>query len=594
MERRLVAILAADVVGYTALMGADEAGTLRRLTELRQDILEPLITEYHGRIVKLMGDGLLVEFTSVVDSVDCAVAWQDNVGIHEAEGDEDKRFRFRIGINLGDVIVEGDDIHGDGVNIAARLEGLADPGGIYLSGDAYRQVAGKTEAVFEDMGAQVLKNVAEPVRIYRVAMAGTSSVSAAPPASPPASPHGRAEPLPLPDKPSIAVLPFTNMSNDPEQEYFSDGITEDIITDLSKVSGLFVIARNSTFTYKGKAVNIPDVCRELGVRFALEGSVRKAGNRVRITAQLIDGSSGGHLWAERYDRELTDIFEVQDDVTQQIVAALKVTLSAAEESLIADGGTKNVEAHDLFLKGRGLVFGLKKDREMFDQSTACFRRAIELDPDYADPYAGLCLAYTLDHQNRWSDTPETSLDEAGRFVGKAIARDDSDPFSHYAAALVAMFSKDYERWAEEAERALSLNPNFALALNCRGIMHIYTGEPAKAIPYIERAMRLDPAFQQQYMHFLGTAHFVAGDYEAAAIMFKDRIAINPSTDLSRAFLASALGHLNRLDESRRIWRELMEINPAYSPVDHVGRLPFRDPKDAAKFTDGLAKAGLPE
>ena len=590
MERRLVAILAADVVGYTALMGADEAGTLRRLTELRHDILEPLITEYHGRIVKLMGDGLLVEFASVVDSVDCAVAWQDNVAMHEAEGDEDKRFRFRIGINLGDVIVEGDDIHGDGVNIAARLEGLADPGGIFLSGDAYRQVAGKTEAAFEDMGARRLKNVAEPVRVYRIAIAGTPPGSAAPPALP----SGRAEPLPLPDKPSIAVLPFDNMSNDPEQEYFSDGITEDIITDLSKVSGLFVIARNSTFTYKGKAVNIPDVCRELGVRFALEGSVRKAGNRVRITAQLIDGSSGGHLWAERYDRDLTDIFEVQDDVTQQIVAALKVTLSATEKSLIADGGTKNVEAHDLFLKGRGLVFGINKDRDMFDRSTAYFRRAIELDPDYADPYAGLCLAYLLDYQNRWSDTPETSLEEAGRFVGEAIARDDNDHFSHYAAALVAMLSKDYELWAQEAEKSLSLNPNFALALNCRGILHIYTGEPAKAIPYIERAMRLDPAFQQHYMHFLGTAHFVAGDYETAADRFRDRIAINPATDLSRAFLASALGHLNLLDESRLIWRELMEINPDYSAVDHVGRLPFRDPKDAEKFTDGLAKAGLPE
>ena len=590
MERRLVAILAADVVGYTALMGADEAGTLRRLTELRHDILEPLITEYHGRIVKLMGDGLLVEFASVVDSVDCAVAWQDNVGIHEAEGDEDKRFRFRIGINLGDVIVEGDDIHGDGVNIASRLEGLADPGGICLSGDAYRQVAGKTEAAFEDMGAQVLKNVAEPVRIYRVAMAGTPPVSTAPPALPP----GRAEPLPLPDKPSIAVLPFTNMSNDPEQEYFSDGITEDIITDLSKVSGLFVIARNSTFTYKGKAVNIPDVCRELGVRFALEGSVRKAGNRVRITAQLIDGSSGGHLWAERYDRDLTDIFAVQDDVTQQIVAALKVTLSATEKSLIADGGTKNVEAHDLFLRGRGLVFGIKKDREMFDRSTACFRRAIELDPDYADPYAGLGMAYILDHQNHWSDTPETSLDQAESFVSEAIAKDDKDPFSHYAATLVAMWKKDYEGWAVAADKALTLNPNYAPAISIRGIVFIYTGEPAKAIPYIERAMRLDPAYQQQYVHFLGTAHFVAGDYEAAAALFKDRIAINPTTDLTRAFLASALGHLNLLDESRLIWRELMEINPDYSPVDHVGRLPFRDPEDAEKFIDGLGKAGLPE
>ena len=295
---------------------------------------------------------------------------------------------------------------------------------------------------------------------------------------------------------------------------------------------------------KDKAFNVPDVCRELGVRFALEGSVRKAGNRVRITAQLIDGSSGGHLWAERYDRDLTDIFEVQDDVTQQIVGALKITLSEAEKSLIFDGGTKNVDSHDFFLRGRELLFGLKRDREMFDRSTACFRHAIELDPNYAGAFAGLGMAYILDHQNHWSDAPETSLDQAGRFVSEAIAKDDKDPFAHYVAAMVAMFKKDHERWAHEADRALALNPNYAPALNIRGSVHIYTGEPAKAIPYIERAMRLDPAFQHQFMHFLGTAHFVAGNYETAAALFKDRISINPTTDLSRAFLASALGHLN--------------------------------------------------
>ncbi len=339
---------------------------------------------------------------------------------------------------------------------------------------------------------------------------------------------------------------------------------------------------------------MPEVCRELGVRFALEGSVRKAGNRVRITAQLIDGSSGGHLWAERYDRDLTDIFEVQDDVTQQIVGALEVKLSKAEKSLIVGGGTTNVYAHDFFLRGRELIFGLKRDRETFDQSTACFRRAIELDPNYAGPYAGLGLAYTLDHQNRWSDAPETSLDHAERFVSEAIAKDDKDPFAHYVAAVVAMWKKDYERWAQEADRALSLSPNYALALNARGIVHIYTGETAKAIPNIERAMRLDPALQQQFIHFLGTAHFVAGDYETAAALFKDRISINPTTDLSRAFLASALGHLGHLDEAGRIWRELKEINPEYSHVDHIGRLPFRDAADAAKFGEGLRKAGLPE
>ena len=583
MERRLAAILIADVVGYSRLIRADEEGTLAALKALRAELIDPKIAEHHGRIVKLMGDGMLAEFSSVVDAVRAAVETQQAVSEHNADLPQDKRMEFRVGINLGDVVVDGDDIHGDGVNIAARLEGLAAPGGICISGSVHEQVRDRVDFTFEDQGEREVKNIDRPVRVWRWVHDTVASLPEA---------VGAKQLRPLPDKPSIVVLPFTNMSRDPEQEYFSDGISEDIITDLSKVSGLFVIARNSAFVYKDKAFNVPEVCRELGVRFALEGSVRKAGNRVRITAQLIDGSSGGHLWAERYDRDLTDIFEVQDDVTQQIVAVLKVKLSAAEKSLIVGGGTKNVDSHDFFLKGRGLIFGSKRDREMFDRSTACFRRAIELDPDYAAPYAGLGMAYMLDHQNHWSDTPETSLDRAEGFVNKAIDRDDRDPFAHYVAAMVAMWKKDHGQWALAADRALALNPNYAPALNVRGVMYIYTGEPAKAIPYIERAMRLDPAFQQQYLHFLGTAYFVAGDYETAAVLFKDRIAINPTTDLSRAFLASALGHLSHLDEARRIWHELKEINPGYSHVDHIGRLPFRDPADAEKFTDGLRKAGL--
>jgi adenylate cyclase len=396
----------------------------------------------------------------------------------------------------------------------------------------------------------------------------------------------------LPDRPSIVVLPFANMSRDLEQEYFSDGISEDIITDLSKVSGLFVIARNSAFTYKDKAVNVPQVCRDLGVRFALEGSIRKAGNRVRVTAQLIDGSTGGHLWAERYDRDLTDIFEVQDDVTRQIVGALKVTLSDAEKSRIAGGGTKNTEAHDLFLKGRELMIGTKKDRQIFDRWMTCFRRAIELDPNYSDAYAGLSMGSNLDHQNRWSDKPELSLAEAERFADAAIAKDDKNPYAHLVASVAAMSKKDYRRWADECERALELNPNYAPATAARGILYIYTGEPSKAIPYIELAMRLDPTLPAQYLHFLGTAYFVAGDYETAAKMFKDRITANPHTDLSRAFLASTLGHLGRVEEARRVWQELKEINPRYSLEDHMDRLPFKDPADAERIAEGVRKAGL--
>jgi adenylate cyclase len=345
LERRLAAILAADVVGYTRLMGWDEAGTLHRLTALREQIVQPLIARHRGRVVKLMGDGLLVEFSSVVDAIACAAAWQERVVEHEAEGDVAKQVKFRIGINVGDVIVEGDDIHGDGVNIAARLEGLAEPGGICLSEDAYRQARGKTEVEFQDLGERTLKNVSEPVRVYRVATRVSGTVSAEP----------AGEPRPLPDKPSIAVLPFTNMSGDPEQEYFSDGITEDIITGLAKVSGLFIVARNSVFTYKGKAVKIQQVSQELGVRYVLEGSVRKAGNRVRITAQLIDGDTGGHIWAERYDRDLSDVFHIQDEISQSIVEAAKVATAPKERSDIQKTPTTNMEAYQFYLRDRKSV-----------------------------------------------------------------------------------------------------------------------------------------------------------------------------------------------------------------------------------------------
>ena len=586
MERRLAAILAADVVGYSRLIRADEEGTLSAFNALRAEIIDPIIADHHGRVFKLMGDGMLAEFASVVDAVRAAAGVQQALAERNGVLPEDKRIDFRVGINLGDVVIDGDDIHGDGVNVAARLEGLAEPGGFCVSAAVYEQVRDRIDIPFEDLGDQQVKNIDRPVRVWRWVRDAALPLPRA---------TGGNELRTLPDKPSIVVLPFDNMSGDPEQEYFSDGITEDIITDLSKVSGLFVIARNSAFVYKDKAFNVAEVCRELGVKFAVEGSVRKGGNRVRITAQLIDGSSGGHLWAERYDRDLTDIFEVQDDVTQQIVGALKVTLSEAEKSLIIGGGTKNVEAHDWFLKGRALMYGRKRDSEMFKQAMGCFRDTIEIDPNYAGAYAGLGMGYALDHQNHWSDSSETSLDQAQRFVDEAIAKDEKDPYGHYVAAVVATWKKDYERWAYEDNRALSLNPNYAPALSNLGTLHIYTGEPAKAIPYIERAMRLDPLSQHgQYVHFLGMAYFVAGEYETAATCFKDRIAFNPTTDLSRALLASALGHLNQLDEAHRFWRELKEINPGYSHVDHFGRLPFKDPAVAEKLTDGLRKAGLPE
>ncbi|MCZ6773333.1 MAG: guanylyl cyclase, partial [Proteobacteria bacterium] len=459
MERRLTAIMAADVVGYSRLIRADEEGTLAAFNALRAELIYPKIADHHGRVFKLMGDGMLAEFASVVDAVRAAAEVQQAMAVHNADLPQDKRIEFRVGINLGDVVIDGDDIHGDGVNVAARLEGLAEPGGIYVSAAVYDQVRDRIDFPFEDLGEQKLKNIDRPLRVWRWVRDTASPLPGAAVAI---------ESRPLPDKPSIVVLPFDNMSGDPEQEYFSDGITEDIITDLSKVSGLFVIARNSAFVYKDKAFNVAEVCRELGVKFAVEGSVRKGGNRVRITAQLVDGLSGGHLWAERYDRDLTDIFEVQDDVTQQIIAALKVTLSEAEKSLIIGGGTKDVEAHDWFLKGRALMYGRKRDSEMFKQAMGCFRDTIEIDPNYAGAYAGLGMGYALDHQNHWSDSSETSLDQAQRFVDEAIAKDEKDPFGHYVAAVVATWKKDYERWAYEDNRALSLNPNYAPALSNLG------------------------------------------------------------------------------------------------------------------------------
>ena len=595
--RKLAAILAADVVGYSRLAGSDEDRTLARLRALRSDLVDPTIAVHHGRVVKRTGDGILVDFRSVVDAVRCAIEMQNGMVERNAGLPTERRIEFRVGIHLGDVVEESDgDLMGDGVNIAARLEGIAKPGAICLSEDAYRQVRARLDLAVSDLGETQLKNIAEPVRVYSLQVGVPAQAGPGPSAERAAHDKPSAQ-LPLPDKPSIVVLPFDNMSCDADQEYFSDGISEDIITDLSKVSALFVIARNSAFAYKGKAFKIPEICRELGVRFALEGSVRRAGNRVRITAQLIDGSHGGHLWAERYDRDLTDIFAVQDDVTQHIVAALKVTLTETEKALIVDSGTTNVDAHDFFLKGRELIFGVgskpKPGREAFEQMIACFRRAIELDPNYGAPYAGLGMAYILDFQNHWSDKPETSLEQAERMVGESLAKADKDPFVHAIAAILATWKKDYERWAHEADRALSLNPNYALALNSRGTVHLYMGEPAKAIPYFERAIRLDPAFQQ-FRHFLGTAYFVAGNYETAAAVFKDRIAMTPNTDLSRAFLASALGQLGRLEEARRIWRELKEINPRYSYVDHIARLPFKNSADADKFANGLRKAGLAE
>jgi adenylate cyclase len=581
INRKLAAILAADVVGYSRMMAADEAGTLTALKRHRETVFDPAVAAHHGRVVKLIGDGTIVEFASVIDAVNCALSVQ-----RPAEQAPDQRASqaaivLRIGINLGDVIMEGDDLYGDGVNIAARLEPLAEPGGICISSIVNESIGNRIDVRFQDGGDITVKNIDRPIRVWR----WHPSITAVP------SPSIAPNPGPNGTRQSIAVLPFTNMSGDPEQEYFSDGISEDIITDLSKIAGLTVIARNSSFTYKGRSVDVREIGRELGVRSVLEGSIRRAGQRVRITAQLIDATSGSHLWAERYDRDLTDIFAVQDEVTTQIVGALKVTLSPAEKARLVEKEPSNIAAYDCVLRGREIMLGKDKNRETFVEAVTYFKKALELDANYSQAYASLGFAHMFDYQNRWSDDPDRSLKLAREYSQKAIDNDPNEPMAHGAAALTAIFERDFDRAQAEVDRTLALNPSSALAHNLLGTIRSYSGRPLEAIPAIEQAMRLDPAFRPQFLHFLGIAYLLAGKYETAAAMLRQRILLVPNTDFSRAVLAATLGHLGEIEEARRIWAELMKINPKFSFSAYIGRQPMR-PDDAERVVVGLAKTGL--
>ncbi len=584
-NRRLAAILAADVVGYSRMMGADEAGTLSALKRHRETVFDPTVSEHKGRVVKLIGDGTLVEFGSVVDAVNCALAIQRAVN-SQAKG---SGIVLRIGVNLGDVIIEGDDIYGDGVNVAARLEPLAEPGGVCVASIVNESVGNRIDVTFRDGGEVTVKNIARPIRVWKWHPdhdpAAVRSMTVTPAAAPSVTPQ--------PEKPSIAVLPFDNMSGDPEQEYFTDGITEDIITDLSKVSGLLVIARNSSFTYKGKSVDIRAVGRELGVRTVLEGSIRRAGNRIRITAQLIDAVTGGHVWAERFDRDLTDIFEVQDEVTRHIVDALKVQLTPSEAERIADTPTDNLEAFELVQKGRSLIQSPNINARIWKQGADLFARAIALDPGYAQAYALLSLAHIIDFTNNWSESGE-SLKRCGEFAAKALAADPNEPLAHVATAVAAQFGGDFDRARASVEKALELSPSLPLALYSRGTLAVYSGDHAAAIPFLERATRVDPGYGQQYLQFIGMAHLLMGHYETAAAMFRERLLLAPQTDSGRSALASALGHLGEIEEARRVWADLMRINPSYSVEQRLAMSPFRSKADPQRILEGLAKAGLPD
>jgi adenylate cyclase len=581
VNRKLAAILAADVVGYSRLMGADEAGTLAALKRHREAVFGPAVAAHNGRIVKLIGDGVIAEFSSVVDAVSCALSVQRPNATTADQSASQPNIVLRIGINLGDVIIEGDDIYGDGVNIAARLEPLAEPGGICVSSIVHESVGNRIDVHFQDGGEISVKNIDRPIKVWKWHPGATTATAA----------QSAAKPKPNVAAASIAVLPFTNMSGDPEQEYFSDGISEDIITDLSKIAGLMVIARNSSFSYKGRSVDVRSVGRDLGVRSVVEGSIRRAGNRVRITAQLTDAATGAHLWADRYDRDLTDIFEVQDEVVAKIVGVLAVTLTKGEQQRLRQHGTSNVEAYECWLRARALL--TRGSRESVIQARAMYRRAIEFDVNFAAPHAGLAFAAIADYVSAWAPDPAQALLEAEGWARRALELSDHEPVSHMALGNVLLWRRDHVGALAEFARMIALDPNFAQGYTATGLALMYAGEPARALEPFATAMRLDPHYPDIVLHFLAQANFSLGKYEIAAQLLRDRIVRNPNTDASRMLLASCYGHLGRTEDAQAVWAALLKVNPDFSVKQRARVLPYKNPEDFQRILEGLAKAGLP-
>jgi|UPI0005616C0C TolB-like protein/class 3 adenylate cyclase len=589
--RKIAAILAADVVGYSRLAGIDEDRILARLRALRSDLIDPTIAVHNGRVVKRTGDGSLIEFRSVVDAVRCAIEVQNAMIERNAGVPQDRRIEFRIGIHLGDVVEESDgDLMGDGVNIASRLEGIATPGSICLSEDAYRQVKARLDLHLTDLGATWLKNIAEPIRVYSLQVGAAEPAAATVPAKIWGATLPSVPPA-VPDKPSIAVLAFNNMSGDAEQEYFSDGISEDIITDLSRLPRLHVIARNSSFVYKNAAVSVPDMAKTLGVRYVLEGSVRKVGNRVRVTAQLIDASNGGHVWANRFDRDLTDIFAVQDELTQEIVAALKLTLTTGDQDQLAQARAVNVEAYEYLLRGREQAsahtrIGNAEGRRL---ATA----AIAIDPGYAAAHALVAFTHVLDYINAWSDDPEHSLQVGREGAQQAVAMAENQPNGHFALGLACMWGKELDRANAAVQRGLALSPNSVDLLMAMAHIQIFAGDPAGAIETLALSMRLDPHFPEISLQFLADARFSLGQYAEAIDAIEQRLARNPQSETAYALLASCYGHLGQPERSREAWAHALVINPSFSVERRRRVLPFRNPEDFERRVEGLRKAGLP-
>jgi TolB-like protein/class 3 adenylate cyclase/tetratricopeptide (TPR) repeat protein len=592
VERRLAAVLAADVAGYSRLMGRDEEGTLAQLKSFRKSLVDPAISEHRGRIVKTTGDGMLVEFASAVDAARCAVEVQRGMAKQNSVVPQDVRIDFRIGIHVGDIIIDENDIFGDGVNIAARLEGIAEPGGVCISDDAQRQIRGKVDITFEDIGPQNLKNITEPMRAWRLRIDAKSTALPSPKPT-----IETAQPLPLPDKPSIAVLPFENMSGDPEQEYFADGMVEDIITALSRFKALFVIARNSSFTYKGRAVDVKQVGRELGVRYVLEGSVRKTANRVRITGQLVDSATGAHLWADRFDGGLGDIFDLQDQVTESVVGAIAPTVEKAEIERAKRKPTESLDAYTLYLRGLASLYQFA-NRQANDEALRLFNSAIELDPDFASAYGRAASCYVYAKASGWISGAANESAAAARLAQRAVelGKDDAIAIANSGWAL-AYVVLDLEAGAALVDRALKLNSNLAEAWHFGGWVKIWLGEPEAAIERFARAIRLSPLDLWVMGMRTGAAHahFFLGRYEEAASWAAMALQDNPDFQAGLRIDAASNAMTGRPARAQKAVARLRQLNPALrisNLKDVLG--PYRRAEDLARYEEGLRQAGLPE
>ena len=577
MERRLAAILAADVVGYSRLMGQDEAGTLQALQTVQHKIIDSKIKEHGGRVFKTTGDGVLAEFPSVVNAVASAVEIQSSMVKSNAEVPEERRIELRIGVNLGDVIAEGDDIFGDGVNVAARLQGTAAPGGVSVSAVVRDQIGNRLDLQFQDMGEQQLKNITQPVHIYHL-VDGEANRS-------------MKEQSVLPDRPSIAVLPFQNMSGDPEQEYFGDGIAEDIITALSKLKGFFVIARNSSFAYKGKSPDIRQIARELGVRYVLEGSVRKGGDRLRVTSQLIDATSGNHIWAERYDRPAAEIFALQDEITGSVVAAIEPQLYAAETLRLRSKPPESLDAWGCVVRAMPYIWTWVIQDE--DTGINLLKRAIELDPGYARARSLLAWAFATRVVSGKLEF-ERGIFDALALAQRAIDLDPDDAWAHFAAGYVYSFSRRLGPAVEELNEALQCNPNFAFARIILGVAYGYAGLADDGFGQLELARRLSPRdyTQAASLSVEGLCHFVAGRYEEAVTAERRAVQIRPDFGTAWRTLTAAAGLAGDLEQARMGLVQCKRLQPNLS-IDWVKKYhPLIRPDDRARYIEGLRRAGL--